>query len=373
MGGTFSDWIKQQRDKLLLNPKFQHWAAAFPLTRPITRSRVKHLFDICAGFVYSQVLQSCVTLDVFNRVKDMPKTAAELAPEIDLSEEQTLRLLRAAVSLDLLENRAGERFGLGQAGAALLGNPGISAMVRHHAMLYRDLADPIDMLRRGGGGGELQDYWAYARSDAPDKTDQDDIAAYTELMASSQLFIADLVLDAYDVSAHKSHVDMGGGAGIFAMSAARRAPDLNSAVFDLPAVTEEAARRIAGAGLADRVSTLGGSFFDGTPLPHSPDLISLVRILHDHDDDPAQQIIEKAAKSLAPGGTLLIAEPMAQTPGAEPVGDAYFGFYLLAMGSGRPRPAAELTTMVERAGLVNPKMISTHTPLLVRLLTAQKT
>ena len=32
---------------------------------------------------------------------------------------------------------------------------------------------------------------------------------------------------------------------------------------------------------------------------------------------------------------------MADTRGAEPVG-AYFGFYLLAMGSGRPRRAGEL-------------------------------
>ena len=45
------------------------------------------------------------------------------------------------------------------------------------------------------------------------------------------------------------------------------------------------------------------------------------------------------AAALPPGGTLLLAEPMAGTPGAEPVGDAYFGFYLLAMGSGRPAHA----------------------------------
>ena len=372
MSGSLGDWMKQQRDKLLLNPKFQHWAAAFPLTRPITRSRVRHLFDICAGFVYSQVLQTCVSLDLFNLVKDQPQTAAELAPRLELSEDQTLRLLKAAVALDLMERRSGERFGLGQAGAALLGNPGISAMVRHHAMLYRDLADPVDMLRRDGGGGELQAYWAYARSDSPDTTDSEDIAAYTELMASSQLFIADLVLDAYDVSAHRTHTDMGGGAGIFAMSAARRAPDLSVTVFDLPAVVEEAGQRIEAAGLSDRVSTCGGSFFDGAPLPDQPDLISLVRILHDHDDTPAQEILKKAADSLASGGTLLIAEPLAQTPGAEPAGDAYFGFYLLAMGSGRPRTAQELTAMISTAGLTNPKTISTHTPLLATVLTAQK-
>ena len=44
--------------------------------------------------------------------------------------------------------------------------------------------------------------------------------------------------------------------------------------------------------------------------------------------------------ALPADGTLLLAEPMAGSRGAEPVGDAYFGFYLLAMGSGRPRTRA---------------------------------
>jgi demethylspheroidene O-methyltransferase len=43
-----------------------------------------------------------------------------------------------------------------------------------------------------------------------------------------------------------------------------------------------------------------------------------------------------------PGGTLLVAEPMAGAPGRRSMGDAYFGIYLLAMGRGRPRTAREL-------------------------------
>ena len=42
---------------------------------------------------------------------------------------------------------------------------------------------------------------------------------------------------------------------------------------------------------------------------------------------------------------------MAGTPGAEPIGDAYFGFYLLAMGSGRPRTPSELRRLLREAGL----------------------
>jgi demethylspheroidene O-methyltransferase len=55
------DW----RNRLLSDPRFQRWAADFPLTRPIARSRAKGLFDLVAGFVYSQTLAACVRLDLF--------------------------------------------------------------------------------------------------------------------------------------------------------------------------------------------------------------------------------------------------------------------------------------------------------------------
>ena len=70
-------------------------------------------------------------------------------------------------------------------------------------------------------------------------------------------------------------------------------------------------------------------------------------------------------------GTLLLAEPMSGTPGAEPIGDAYFGVYLLAMGSGRPRTSTELTTMLEAAGFARVRECRTRRPMLVRLLVAK--
>ncbi|MEL6527759.1 MAG: methyltransferase, partial [Chloroflexota bacterium] len=49
-------------------------------------------------------------------------------------------------------------------------------------------------------------------------------------------------------------------------------------------------------------------FFED-PIPHGYDLISLVRILHDHDDEPAQALLTNIRKSLAPGARLMIQEP----------------------------------------------------------------
>ena len=76
--------------------------------------------------------------------------------------------------------------------------------------------------------------------------------------------------------------------------------------------------------------------------------------------------------ALPPGGRLFIAEPMAQTRGAEPAGDAYFGFYLLAMGSGRPRSAAEITAMLKQAGFTRSRLLSTAMPLTVRAIVATR-
>jgi demethylspheroidene O-methyltransferase len=98
----------------------------------------------------------------------------------------------------------------------------------------------------------------------------------------------------------------------------------------------------------------------------------LVRVLHDHDDDKAKALLAKVYAALPPRGRLIIAEPMAQTPGAEPMGDAYFGLYLFAMGSGRPRPAEEIEAMLRAAGFAETKRISTPRPLLVRMIRARK-
>ena len=92
--------------------------------------------------------------------------------------------------------------------------------------------------------------------------------------------------------------------------------------------------------------------------------------MHDHDDAEALAILGAAHRALRPGGRLLIAEPMAGTPGAEPMGDAYFGFYLWSMGSGRARRVAELKDMLARAGFSGVREVRTARPLLVRLLVA---
>jgi demethylspheroidene O-methyltransferase len=144
---SLADRMYALRDRIVADPRFQRWAASFPLTRFTARRHARDLFDLCAGFVYSQILQACVQLRLFDALAERPLTRDEVAARIGLEGPATDRLLCAAHSLKLVGKRSGERWGLTLQSAALRGNPGALAMIEHHQMLYADLADPVGLLR----------------------------------------------------------------------------------------------------------------------------------------------------------------------------------------------------------------------------------
>jgi demethylspheroidene O-methyltransferase len=325
------------------------------------------LFDLCAGFVYSQILSACVELGLFEHLRKGPLPVRELALRMSLSEDAALRLLRAAAALRLVEGRSGNRFALGLLGAAFNGNPAIAAMIRHHAMLYRDLRDPVALLR-GEVQTELSRYWGYADTDRPSELEEKDVAPYSALMASSQALIADDILAAYPLHRHRCLLDVGGGEGAFTAIAAARFAKLRLKLFDLPAVATRAQARFERDGFGDRAEAFGGSFLTD-PLPRGADVVSLVRVLHDHDDVVAMQLLRAIRDALPDGGAILIAEPFAGTSGAAGMGDGYFGFYLLAMGQGRPRTANELSSMLVDAGFNRVLQHKTRRPLLTGVMT----
>lgn len=328
------------------------------------------VFDLMAGFVYSQVLLACVQVRLFERLHaGGPQPLAVLAPQLGLDAAAAERLLRAAVALRLLSLRSGGCYGLGPLGAPLVGEPGLLAMIEHHRHLYADLADPLARLQAAPGGGDLARFWAYARAERPDGLAAADVADYSALMAASQTLVAPQVLAAYPLHRHRCLLDVGGGEGAFACAAAQAVPHLQVQVFDLPGVAERARSRLASAGLSGRSRVHGGDFLR-EPLPPGADLITLLRIVHDHDDAAVMQLLRAVRAALAPGGCLLLAEPLAHTPGAERVGDAYFGWYLMAMGQGQARSEARLRQMLSDAGFARTRRCATPLPLQASVLVA---
>jgi demethylspheroidene O-methyltransferase len=367
---SWSDRWFAFRNGLLARPRFQRWAASFPLTRSVSKRRARALFDVVAGFVYSQILLACVKLDLFEILSNGPQTLSALAPRLGLSDAAAQRLLAAAESLNLVERRSGDRYGLGVLGAPMVGNAAIIAMVEHHAALYADLADPVALLQGKAGAVQLAGFWPYANAQAPRSLTPERVAGYSVLMSESQPLVAHEILDSYAFNKHRRLLDIGGGEGTFLIQVAEKAPELKLVLFDLPAVAERAHARMATAGLAHRTETLGGDFFVDA-LPGGADVATLVRVLHDHDDDRVMVLLRAAHAALVPGGTLVVAEPMAATAGVEPMGDAYFGFYLLAMGRGQPRSFDKLKALLQAAGFSSIRLLKARMPLQTRVLVAQ--
>lgn len=367
---TVRDHLLAMRDWLWLRPWFPRRVGRLPLIRGMARKRIRHLFDLCAGFVYSQVMLTAVRLRLCEILAEGPMTCAHLAPRLGLSEEATRRLIDATHALGLTMPRSRDRVGLDELGMALVFNPGLGALIEHHALLYDDLRDPVALLRGEAGETALSRYWAYARADSPAGVDAAAVASYSQLMAASQTMLADDILGAFPPRGVRHWLDVGGGEGVFGAAVARRAPRARVSVFDLPAVAARARSRLAEAGLADRVTAVGGDFLRD-PLPAGADVVSLVRVVHDHDDAVVLALLRAARQALAPGGRLLIAEPMAGTRGAEPIGGAYFGLYLMAMGSGRARTPEALFALLRQAGFGDMRMPRTQQPLLTRLIVAR--
>ena len=360
-------WRKLRREKLA-DREFRRRAASNPLTRPIATASARRLFDYTAGFVYSQILKAVVELDLLALIGEEARTPEELAGPLKMSPEAARRLLDAAAALDLVEKRENGAYEIAALGSALQGETGVRAMIAHHDMLYADLANPVALLRGEQGQTRLSRFWPYANGGARNGGDP---GPYTELMAQSQSFVADDVLDAFSFGDRNSLIDFGGGDGSFVEAVARRWEHLAIALVDLPQVADRARERLGKAGLGDRVAVHGLDLFEAEP-PGEFDVASFVRLLHDHDDEHVETLLKLAHRSLTPSGEVMIAEPIADMPRARRVGHAYFNFYLLAMGSGRPRTSAELADLLERAGFWRVRTRFTLGALPLAVMTASR-
>jgi demethylspheroidene O-methyltransferase len=246
-------------------------------------------------------------------------------------------------------------------------------------VLYHDMQDPVALLRDQVSDGQMMAYWPYVETqlsdDAPQQTprawSEEKVSRYSQLMSASQPFVVDEVLASYSFDGHQCVLDVGGGQGTFVSRLAGHATHLKLKLFDLPQVAALAQDNFNQKALADRIEAFGGDFLKDA-LPAGADLVTLVRVAHDHPDAHVNIILRAIFKALPSGGTLLLTEPMAQASHEAPLGDAYFHFYLLAMGSGRLRTVKELGDMILEAGFDTVDVLANAMPLQTRILVAKK-
>ncbi|MGX9355936.1 methyltransferase [Roseobacteraceae bacterium S113] len=361
--------LSSMMNRLIARPGFQAWAARMPFAAKAARRDGEALFDIVAGFVNAQILLALVELGICETLLDGPQTPEALARGIGIPAQRMDRFLRAAVALDLLKLRRDGQFALARKGAALVGVPGLQAMIRHHGAFYNDMADPVALLR-AERETELARVWPYVFGDGG-SADPQVKRFYSDLMADSQAMVASDTLRMVKLEDAEKIMDVGGGSGAFALAVARANTKARLVVYDLPGVAGQAVARFEEAGLADRLSVAEGSFRDDA-LPQGADVISLIRVLYDHEDSTVIDLLAKCHAALPPAGRLVISEPM--TGGAAPTraGDVYFTFYTMAMQTGQARAPERIAELARAAGFAKIIQPKAPRPFVTSAIVAEK-
>jgi len=126
-------------------------------------------------------------------------------------------------------------------------------------------------------------------------------ASYTENTASTSEAIA----SAYDFSAARTVVDVGGGEGSLLASILRRNRSAHGVLFDLDDVVASARTKLD-RDIAGRCEFVGGDFFKAVPA--GGDLYVMKHILHDWNDGRANRLLTNCRHAMAGRGKLLVVD-----------------------------------------------------------------
>ena len=360
----FSNWL----NNLVAKPSFHTFIKKIPIIRKLAFNEGKKIYDLVAGFVYSQILLAFVELSLIDFFISGWKNIDEVSKFTGLSNNKCLLLCNAATSIGLLKKRKDSTFKLTRLGAAIKGVKGLDKMILHHKIFYRDLMDPVKLLNENFDT-ELRNFWKYVPSTK--KITKEEAKNFSELMGVSQYIVAEETLNLVKLKGFQKLLDVGGGNGTFILEVKKLYPDLTLGVFDLPSVIEETKIKISHLNDVSRINLIAGDFIkDG--LPDGYDIIFLNRVLYDHNDTVVEIILSKIYDALTPKGQLVISEPMAGNHHPTRAGDAYFGFYTMAMTSGKPRNKEEHFKFLRKKGIRQLKFVSSPNDFVTSVIVAKK-
>lgn len=138
-------------------------------------------------------------------------------------------------------------------------------------------------------------------------------------------------------------VDVGGGAGALLAELLRLHPHLRGTLVDLPRTVARSAETFQAAGVADRATAVGQSFFD--PLPGGADLYLLKSVLNDWPDLEATALLRRCAEAARPDGRVVVLS------GVGPVEAPRRLMIEMVLVGGKQRTVAQFEELARGAGL----------------------
>ena len=267
--------------------------------------------EVGMAFWPAKVLLSAVKLGVFTALGSEAKTGAELQDALEFHPRATYDFLDTLVALKFLD-RDGEgeaaKYRNTEETALFLDRRSPQFMGGFLEMandrLYPYWGDLVDALKTGkpqnetkGGGDSI---FAELYKD-PAKLEQ-----FMDAMAGISCGNFMALAEKIDFSKYKTLTDVGGATGLLSMCVAKQHPQIQCTTADLPGASAVAKRKIAEAGLSDRIATADIDFFKD-PIPPA-DVVTMGMILHDWNLETKMMLIRKAYDALPEGGAFIVVE-----------------------------------------------------------------
>jgi hypothetical protein len=269
------------------------------------------ILQVGFGFWASKVLLTAVEFDLFSVLAERPLSGQELGERIGLHPRGIWDFFDSLVALGFLDregngtqalyrNTESSGLYLDKNSPSYVG--GILAMLNER--LYRYWDDLGEALKTGQPQNEIKHsqkpIFEELYSDLP-KLEQ-----FLGAMSGLSLTNFKTLAERFDFSSYSTLCDVGGASGQLSILVAGRHAHMRCISFDLPAVEPIAKKTIAAAGLADRVTTAAGDFFED-PLPKA-DVITMGMILHDWNLEKKRHLVRAAYDALPDGGAFVAIE-----------------------------------------------------------------
>jgi SAM-dependent methyltransferase len=260
------------------------------------------------AFCHAKLMLTAIELGLFADLDAAgAATAEEICSRLGLAGRGLRDFLDALVALGLLTRTAGRYQNAEPARRHLVpGHPTYLGgfLDRSNRVLYPAWGSLTQALRTG----EPQVASAAAGAFEKMLAQPQQRAHYLRMMDSVSTPLAPLLAGAFDWTAIKDLVDVGGARGNLAAHLVRAHPHLRATVFDLPAMAQAHAEHMVVMSPPGPVRFVGGDFF-ADPLPCG-DALVIGHVLHNWSPQERQVLVRKAFAAVRPGGALLVYDAM---------------------------------------------------------------
>jgi cyclopropane fatty-acyl-phospholipid synthase-like methyltransferase len=301
-------------------------------------------FDDIADFWADRLVMESAALDIYGQLASGSLSAQEVAERLGLDAPAVHLFLDALTALELL-NKRGHRYSNTEAAARYL-VPGSPDYMGHRLIAaqhnWEIWAHLFDALRTGQRQREKHIFL------------EDPEAARHLLLAlhrDARSRAADiLVRGAIDLSERRQMLDLGGGAGTYAVAFCRFHRQLHATLVDRPIAAAVARDVVASAGLEDRITVLEYDV-DEHELPSNYDFIWISNVIHARSYNANRALFERLYHRLVPGGEVVIHDMIMDDTRTRPTRGAVFSVYmLLSSGAGRCYTFQEVFDWLDGAG-----------------------